>query len=285
MKHYQSLSLFFISLILCAATPTSETKNAAYSIAKSMFANAKNVQSLTYTMTKQERIEGEMVKQKSFTKFTKQPFRVYIQQLAPKKGLEVLYVKGQNNNKAIINPNGFPWVNIKANPMGSIMRDKQHHTLHESGFDHVISILEYLCKRYESEIQTMIKQEGSINWDGRDCWVITFNNPYFAYEKYTVQQGETILTIAQSKRLSEYMILEHNDLDDYEDISAGQVIEIPNAYSPKLMLYIDKTRNVPLMMKVHDDKGLYEHYEYTNVTINPVLKDEEFTKNYAEYGF
>ena len=285
MKHYQLLSLLLLSLLLGAALPANETQNTAYSIAKSMFANARNIRSLTYTMTKQERIEGKMIKQKSFTKFTKSPFSVYIKQLAPKKGIEVLYVKGTNNNKALINPNGFPWVNIKANPMGSIMREKQHHTLHESGFDHVISILEYLCKRHESEINNMIRNDGEITWDGHACWIITFENPHFAYQKYTVKEGETVLSIAKSRKLSEYMILEHNQLDDYDELSAGQIIEIPNAYSPKLTLYVDKTRNIPLMMKVNDDKGLYEHYEYTNVVVNPILKKEEFTKGYAEYGF
>ncbi|MGB0523148.1 MAG: DUF1571 domain-containing protein [Flammeovirgaceae bacterium] len=286
MKHYQSITLWLVVFLLSAAKPIGESSLAAgYGIAKSMFANTKTIQSLSYVMTKQERINGKMVKQQSFTKFTKSPFRVYIRQQAPKNGLEVLYVKGQNNNKALINPNGFPWITIKANPMGSLMREKQHHTLYESGFDHVVSILEYLCQRYESQINSMIKNEGSITWDGRPCWIISFNNPYFKYEKYTVKKGETVLDIAAQRKLSEYMILEHNELNDYDDISEGDVIEIPNAYSPKLTLYVDKQRNIPMFMEVYDDKGLYEHYEYSDVVVNPSFNDEEFSKTYAEYGF
>jgi len=285
MKSYQSIPIFLLSFLLLSAKPVNEMNSAGYHIAKSMFDNSKYVRSLSYTMTKQERIDGKMVKQQSFTKFTKDPFRVYIKQLAPKKGLEVLFLKGQNNDKALINPNGFPWITIKANPLGSLMREKQHHTLYQSGFDHVVSILEYLCKRYESEVHQMVKNEGEIMWDGRPCWIISFNNPYFAYEKYTVKADETVIDIAKQRKLSEYMIIEHNDLKDYDDVSEGQVIEIPNAYSPKLMLYVDKVRNIPMMMKVYDDKGLYEHYEYTGVKVNAKFKDEEFSKDYEEYGF
>lgn len=286
MNIRQSIALLVISLFLFSAKPSNQMNNAAgYSIAKSMFANTKTIQSLTYTMTKQERINGKMIKQQSQTKFTKNPFRVYIRQKSPKDGLEVLYLKGQNNGKAYINPNGFPWITLKANPMGGIMRDKQHHTLFESGFDHVVSILEFLCNRYESEIDGMIKNEGSITWDGQPCWIVSFNNPHFTYDKYTLKKGETILTIAAERKLSEHMILERNKLKDYDDASAGDVIEIPNSYAPQLKLYIDKQRNIPMMMEVHDDQGLYELYQYSDVVVNATIKDEEFSKDYKEYNF
>lgn len=288
MRAFHYSALLFSAILLIAAKPighSNELETAGYNIAKSMFSNTKSITSLSYTMTKQERIDGKMVKQKAFTKFTKSPFRVYIRQERPKKGLEVLYVKGQNNNKALINPNGFPWLTIKANPMGSLMRDNQHHTLYESGFDHVVTILEYLCSKYQPQINTMIKQEGEITWDGQPCWIISFNNPHFNYEKYTVKKGETVLTIAAERKLSEYMILEHNDLKAYDEIEEGDVIEIPNSYSPSLTLYVDKQRNIPMMMKVFDDKGLYEHYEYTNVTVNPTFEDIEFSKDNGAYGF
>ena len=96
---------------------------------------------MSYTMKKRERIGGEMQSQESTVKLNVNPFKMYLRQLSPKDGLEVLYVQGENDNKAIINTNGFPWVNVSLDPMGSVMRDNQHHTVHQSGYAHLMSIL------------------------------------------------------------------------------------------------------------------------------------------------
>ena len=42
---------------------------------------------------------------------------------------------------------------------------------------------------------------------------------------------------------------------------------------------------VSLGGKVYDDKGLYEHFEYVDLKVNPVIKAEEFTRDYKEYDF
>ena len=43
--------------------------------------------------------------------------------------LEVLFIKGHET--ALVNPNGFPWFNLKLNPVGSRMTKNQHHTIIE----------------------------------------------------------------------------------------------------------------------------------------------------------
>ena len=82
------------------------------------------------------------------------------------------------------------------------------------------------------------------------------------------------------------MILEKNKkIDDYFDISIGQIIKIPNDYAPKMVLYIDKKLNLPLVIEVYDDKGFYERYEYRKLEFNPIITNEEFTPDFKEYGF
>ena len=257
-----------------------------YAIVKRMFKKTLTINSLTYTITKQERIGGTLVKQISFTKMEKEPFKVYLKQQYPKEGMEVLYVQGTNNNKALINPNGFPWVNLKLNPVEGIMRNNQHHTIFQSGFDHVISILEFLCNKYQSEVENMVINNGTIIWDNKECYSIAFINPYFRYIDYTVSQDETIEDIAKKYKLSAHMILENNpDIGDYEDVTTNQRIKIPNDYSPKMLLYIDKKELVPVKMDIYDNNGLYEQYHYSQITVNPVLSSEEFSKDYKNYDF
>ena len=108
-----------------------------------MFERTKSISSLSYTMTKKERIEGEMLVQSSLVKLKLHPFCLYSKQMAPKEGLELLYCENEDSRKVLVNPNGFPWITLKLDPMGSTMRNHQHHTVLNSGYDHVVSILEF----------------------------------------------------------------------------------------------------------------------------------------------
>lgn len=257
-----------------------------YGIAKRMFAASSQIEALTYTITKQERIEGKLTRQVSFTKMQKNPYKVYLRQSYPNDGMEVLYVEHENNNKALINPNGFPWLNLKLNPLDGIMRNDQHHTIFQSGFDHVVSILEFLCDKYQNEIDDMVIYEGLVNQQGRPGYSISFSNPHFEIIDYTMKEEETMEDVAVKFKLSAYMILECNPkLKDYEDVAVGQVIKIPNDYSPKLNLVIDAEAFIPLKMEVIDHKGLYEQYEYSGVVMNPVFTNQEFNSENESYGF
>ncbi len=282
-----SFMLFLISILFFSFTFFNKIDPSGFQIMKDVFARAKLIHSISYTMKKQEKIDGKLVTGQSSTKLVINPFKVYVRQELPKAGLEVLYVTGKNNNNALINTNGFPWVNLNLNPMGSTMRDNNHHTIFDSGYSFVISILERLTSKYTKELESMITNSGTIVWNGRACWVVNLKNTHFKYENYTVKAGETLLTIADRSKLSEYMILQINKktVDSYTDVIEGQVILVPNDYSPKMELYIDKQEMIPLVMKIYDDVSLYEQYEYSNLIINPVFKSNEFDKDFPEYNF
>lgn len=278
------LSLFMLT-VTGSFVPRAQEKS-GYAIAKGMFEKTATIRSLIYTMEKLERIDGQMVKQSSFTKMVKDPFQIYVRQLYPKEGTEILYVNGKNNDKALINPNGFPWINLKLNPLDGIMRRDQHHTIFQSGFEHVVSILEFLSEKYKAEIEDLVIYDGIVEVDGRPCFAITFSNPYFKIIDYQIEGNESLSDVAARYRLSAHMILEHNpDISDYQDVSPNQVIKIPNDYSPKMKLFIDQKEMIPIRMVIYDDKGLYEQYDYTQVTVNPKIPSEEFLQDYSGYGF
>lgn len=283
----KSFLILISGLLFYSGNTLQKGPPAAYDIATAMFASTKKINSLTYTMKKTERIDDELVEQTSFVKLNRNPFKVYTRQEHPDKGLEILYVHGENGNKALINPVGFPWVNVNLDPLGSTMRNDQHHTILDAGYDYVISILEHLFAKYgEDQVRSMVQHKGNTTVDGLPCWIIEFNNPHFSYEEYTVGPGENIHTIAAKNKVSGYMVLMINkEIKGYDDVSPGQVITVPNDYSPKLVLVIDKHRMVPLVMTIYDDKGLYEQYEYSDVTIDPELLPAEFTVAWEAYDF
>ena len=60
---------------------------------------------------------------------------------------------------------------------------------------------------------------------------------------------------------------------------------MPNAYAKDVVLYIDQLYNLPIGVKVSDDKGLFEQYDYFFLQVNPKIEETEFTTGYKEYKF
>ena len=237
-------------------------------------------------MYKEERFDGKIKSQISDAKLNMDPYKVYVKQREPKEGVEVLFDETINEGKALVNPNGFPWMNLSLDPLGTIMTKNQHHNIKNSGFGLVVSILEFLFEKYGDLAIAKAARQADVKYDGKECFKVIFTNNDFAYIKYTVNKGENLITIAEKFKLSEYMILEKNKkMDDYFDVVEGDVILIPNDYCPKMELLIDKQNMIPLSIKVFDDQGLYESFKYTNVVLNPKFSDLEFTKDNEPYGF
>lgn len=281
VRHYLLALLFILPL----TSSRMKQDPAAYGIVQQMFGHTKKISSMQYTMKKEERIGDEIISQESFAKVTYEPYRAYTKQLAPKEGVEALYVEGKNKNQAFINPNGFPWLTLSLDPYGKIMRKKQHHTILDAGYRHVISILEFLFQKYGEEAAKMATLT-EVERDGEPCWKVVFENPKYTEKKQVFQQNETVMSWAQKQKLSEYMILLLNpQLDGYDASLKGKAVVLPNDYCPKMTLVIEKQRMIPLLMEVYDRKGLYERYEYSDVTINPSFTEMEFSPEYKEYGF
>lgn len=285
MSNSNKLHLFsgLITLVLITVGIKTSAQEAD-SIAQLMFDRTRGLKTLSYVMTKEERINGDMLEQVSFVKLNREPFKVYTKQLSPDEGIEVLFIGGDKT--ALINPNGFPWFNVKLDPHGSKMTKDQHHTIFDSGFDRFVSILQFLFEKYGNEIESMATVKEITDDKGRACWLLAFDNPHYTITEYKLGENEDLLTISDCKFISPYKILTLNeDVDSYIDVSVNQVIKIPNDYSPKMTLLIDKQQLIPLEITVYDEKGLFEHYLFSKIKLDPPFKEIEFTPEYSAYGF
>jgi len=250
----------------------------------SMIEHCERLKGLTAEITKEERIEGVMIKQITAVKLIREPFTVYLNQRYPKVGVEILVLgKGE---KALINPNAFPWFNISLDPYSSLMRRNQHHTVYDSGFDLLAGILGKELKRIGKDTATHLFYKGIEDVNGRPSHLIEMINPSYKIVPYTVNADEDLLIIADRFNLSEHTILELNDeVDFYDDVSNGQKIMIPTSYAKKMKLFIDVEYLLPLVISVYDNDGIYEKYTYKKFILNPTFKPEEFNSEYEAYGF
>jgi len=243
----------------------------------------KEIKGLKYHLKITERGKKGYNYYESAVKFNRNPRLIYLYI----KGIEVLWLQGKNDGRALVKPNSFPFFNLNLDPMGNLMRQDQHHTLNEMGYDYFAGIIQNTVDRLEDKFDSYFEFEGEERINGRPCYKININNRDFGYTDYTIGENESITSIARKFHIAEYMILEKNPkFNDYFDIlKKGQVIKIPTWYAKTVTIYIDVLYFLPISIKASDDKGLFEEYNYYFLQVNPKFEENEFTRNYKDYKF
>ena len=56
-------------------------------------------------------------------------------------------------------------------------------------------------------------------------------------------------------------------------------------YASKTLMYIDVQTKLPIALKIFDNGGLYESYEFRDIVINKAFDKEEFLKDFKDYKF
>lgn len=233
---------------------------------------------------KKERIENEYEISLSLLKVQKSPFKVYLKSDTPREGLEVLFRDGINDNDVLICTNTFPFFNLNFDPLGSTLRNKQHHTVYDLGFTTMQSLF-HQFKANNPHYDSYLKLHDDTLFEHQECYKVEIDYIDFTWNDYTVKKGEDFCSIAVQFGVNDYMIMERNGFDDYDDIDEGDVIQVPNNYARSTFLYISKKTLLPIKQVVYDDLGLYEFYEYRNLVVNPSFEHNELDDTYSAYGF
>ncbi len=217
----------------------------------------------------------------SLVKLNRVPRKIYLNI----KGTELLWIQGQNNGKALVKSSKL-FINLNLDPMGALMRQDQHHTIYEIGFDYISDILDYNIKNVGSKFDDEFKLIGEERMNGRPCYKIEVNSLEYSIRSHTVLKGESVISIARKFRISEYVIKKLNKgLEDTEILKTGSTIKIPSHYAKKVILHIDQLYYLPVAFKVYDFEGLFESYDYSSMIVNPKFEVDEFSKQYKAYGF
>ena len=254
-------------------THISGDENNCQTILNRMHTAVKNLKTVKYTLVNTERIKGKLLQGTQVIKLNISPFKCYMYFYSPSKGAQLLYNHGQNGNKALYKPSGFPYMTLSLDPYGETMRDKNHHIVTQAGFEYIADIIRHLHDKYP---QCFTFTESAV-WKEKKHYKIEMDNPDFKYYFYTVKENENLVNIAGKLRISDYMIRENNpQITTYYDVREGQKIKIPGMYAKKIICYIDKETHLPVFIKIYDDKGLYEQYEHKNINVNITLKNDDF---------
>lgn len=277
------LSLLFAGVIFISlsAERTTDVVN-AHTVLDGLFKSLASVKTLTYQLAYAERKDdGKMRKDTSQIKYQKSPFRVYMKMA---EGAEILWGPDMNDGEALVHPAAFPYINLNLDPYGNTMRKNQHHGIEASGFEYFGGVLQNGVKKV-ADFDNQVLYLGDIAFNGYNCYNISVINPDFRYVPYVAQKGENLIAIARKFSVDEFMVQLHNHLSSFNDVKEGQTVYIPSNYGKILSLYIEKTNMVPVMIRIEDEKGLFEEYHFLHLKVNPDIPAEEFTKSYKGYHF
>ena len=241
-----------------------------------------NLKTLRCQANAQERIGGKYHADHSLMKLGFSPLRVYLKN---GKGIEVLYVTGQNGGDAWVNPNAFPYVTLSLDPNGSLMRKGQHHTALQAGFGTINELLDGSASRPDKSFNRSFRYAGDTTVMGRPSYILRSDYPQFRYVAYKVGKNETPATVAAHFGCGEYRVLERNKLDIGEKLAEGRTLQVPNAYGRRTLIAVDQKTFLPNAVAVYDDQGLFEKYDFFDVVANQPIPTAEFSKDYKGYHF
>ena len=187
----------------------------------------------------------------------------------------------------MVNTNGFPYVNLKLDPLGKRVRANSHQTLFRPGFNYFVNILEHILTTVPEVYEKNLRFTGDTICNGRACHKIEIYFPDFNFISYKVKEkGESITSISAKYALNDYEIYEKNKNYWYDDeIDVGNTIIIPNHYAKHTLLLIEKANLLPMHIKASDDKGLFEEYLFNSLQINLPFSEQEFSSDNKAYHF
>src|SRR6185369_380415 len=178
---------------------------------KKMLAACDALKSAKFILKSSEKeLNGKIEESEMIIKLQTDPLKIYLYMLHPHAGAECLWKKGEFYNRVLVNPNGFPYVNLKLSATNSLLRQDSHHLIPEIGFDYIASMTKYYINKMGDSFFNYLRITDTLLWDNRVCYEITFDYAPFQFVDYTVKLNETLATIATQIHVSDYMLLLNN---------------------------------------------------------------------------
>ncbi len=283
MRFFKYSTLIIVPFIFFAGVSPKNNPSCRAIVLRSLD-SIKNIKTQVCEVKSIENTNGHLVNAESFVKLNISPKKIYYKNVI--KGNELLWVHGENKGNAIVHSRTLPLMNLDLDPYGNLMRKESHHTIFDLGFQYIGSIVANTIVKAPKDFDKHFSFAGSVVWNHIECYQVVINFPEYKYIEYTTLKGETANSIASKYSTSDYKIRSKNDLSSYYgSIKEGKKLLVPSPYGSKVILYIDKKTYMPINVKIYDEAGLFESYEFYNVKINSHFSSDEFSEEFKGYDF
>ncbi|HSH66743.1 MAG TPA: DUF1571 domain-containing protein [Bacteroidia bacterium] len=282
---FLKLALFIVfPFFFMGTTPIDADAVSCREILNKMLDSIRSIKTQQYYLKSTERVDDRLLFAESIVKINVSPKKIYFQSI--EKGIELLWVEGTNKGNAIVHAKSLPFMNLDLDPYGSVMRKNQHHTIFDLGFHYIGKTIATTILKTSNDFDKHFSYAGTLTWDNKECFQLLISYPEYQWIEHITKKGETVNSIAELYNTSDFKIRYKNDLSSYfGSIKEGKRLLIPVPYSNRAILFIDKKTYLPLNLKVYDEKGLFEAYEFYDIQINKLFEADEFSKSYKKYNF
>jgi hypothetical protein len=281
---FLKLALLGICSLLFSGTTSRVEPVSCREILNRMLDSIRVIKTQRYHLKSTERVDGHLFFAESTVKINERPKKIYFKSL--EKNVEVLWVEGENKGNAIVHSRSLPFMNMDLDPYGAIMRKNQHHTIFDLGFPYIGKTLATTILKTNKDFDKHFSYAGTVNWNRSECFQLLISYPEYKWIEHITKKGETVNAIAALYNTSDFKIRYRNDLSSYFGaIKEGKKIMVPIPYSNRAIVFIDKRNYLPVNLKVYDEEGLFEAYEFYNVRINKPFAADEFSKDFKDYDF
>ena len=257
----------------------------------------------TAIIAKKERFRDSTVRsQQVLLKFRKPADHYLSVREGPNEGAELLYPTGDGNDLILAHPGGLtgtvarflgrvPGIR-RAVPEEFSIEDPrvfkgQHHTILDLNLGRMVRLISQAVRTAAEYGEGQIIVHPSEDVDGWPAEVLELLYPTDAGFMLTVQQGDTLFSVARETGQDVYVLLYNNpEISEATDLRSGQRIFVPRYYAARAVVWIGHEPRLPLRLEIYDGQDrLYESYEHSELAINIGLTDMDFDRGNPEYHF
>ncbi len=228
------------------------------------------------------RMKGADYKQIAFFRIQRNPLKIYYRQFQ-RNQIELLYDETLDKNRALVNPAGFPYANIKLSPYSSLILNRQHHSFFESDPAYMLNEINYMLKKCNAESELMTRDTVINSFVYK---VIEYKNNGYSIETKIVDKKTDLLNFAQKHHVNFYSLVEENDgFSVSTELEKGARVRVPSCYATRVLLLVSPAELKVKGVTVFDRHGIFESYYYIYFKNKQVFLEGTFNKNNPEYNF
>lgn len=241
-----------------------------HSIIQASIKQSRAVSSAAYTLENTERIDGKWLSGTQEIRYRNQPLQVCMNFVRPGPGTMVTYDEIVDPERLVYDPAGFPFMKIDLDPLGSMARNSNHHTIYETGFDHFAELIATMYNQHE--VMSLMD-----NWNS-SAYRLQLIAPDQTNE-YMVKADESTRSLAKRLGVSEYRIVELNEkVKGYGELKEGSMLLLPISYAHELIVEIDKQTLLPTTLTLNDELGMLASYSIRDIELDVEVVTHEMGK-------
>lgn len=249
-----------------------------HELIKATIAKARAVKSAAFMIENTERYDGKLRTGSQEVRYQQQPFQVRMTFIHPDPGATIMYDATVNAEKMVYDPQGFPYMKMELDPMGSLARNNNQHTIYEIGFDHIGRLIALV---YDNRDQVSLLSNDTPAGIHR----VQISSKRRGIGTYVVSKDESTRSISQKLQVSEYKLVELNDaIREYGSLKAGTALKVPEYYALETIIDIDESTYLPVKLTLSDELGLLSAYSISNVILDVDVLQAKMKKKAKPYS-